>query len=1219
MRQFTGQNQLDRNQFSDQLEALLTKAIELHHNCRLQEAEQTYRRILQAEPNHPEALHLLGVIALQKGHHQQALELILEAIAKKPGNPQFYNNLGLTYQALDQTSKARQSFQKALEIEPHYAEAYNNLGNAFKNNDRLAEAMRYFRKALQLAPEMPEAHLNLAKSLADKGRLEAAVRHYQQAIKFKPNYEKAYNNLGNVLKDFGQIDAAIENFRQAVCIKPDYVGALNNLANALRATDQLNEAILIYQQALEIAPDCAETYCNLANAFKDQGQFEAALDNYQQAIIRRTDFAEAHFNRSIVLLLKGNFLEGWKEYEWRLQRNAWQSAYANRSCLPRWDGETFVGKRLLVCDEQGFGDTLQFVRYLPLVKTLGGEIIFETRKELLGLFDTFPGIDGVFERGSAESPAKIADLYIPLLSLPGVFKTNLASLPNQCPYIFAQPDKIASWRSRLGADGLKVGIVWAGQSIHKEDRNRSCKIDQFAPLAQIPGVELIGLQKRPGSAQISALKVSNGLLTNFGEELKDFTDTAALIENLDLVICVDTAVAHLAGAMGKPVWVLLPFIPDWRWMLNRKDSPWYPTMRLFRQHTRGDWSEVFQRITADLRARVEIGEDQKNSGPAKSKAEDYFNLGNQHYDLNDVSSAITFYQKAIKANNDFFEAHFNLGKSYQDQQNFGLAIDCYKNALRINPRLYQACYNMGVVLHAQNKLDEAKSVYQQAIALKPDFAEAFNNLGVVLQELGKLGPAIACYQKALKLNATYAEAYYNKGRALHIQGRYDAAIESYQHAISMDPGYVQAHHNLGVSLHKQGKFDEAAACYQKTLQLKPDYLDAYYNMGNIFLDQGNPEEMTCWYQKALAFTPHKAEAYNNLGKMLQDQGKFSAAETYFQKAIQLDPDLAEAHFNRSMVLLLSGRYLEGWEEYEWRFKRSNWENVYPYRFDKPLWNGTAFAGQKLFVHCEQGFGDTLQFSRYLPMVKSRGGTVIFETTKPLVKIFHNFPGIDEFVEISAHQKTQTEFDLYVPLLSLPRIFRTRLETIPAQMPYIFADSYKKGIWQNRLDTHNLKVGIVWAGGSFHKKDSSRSCKLIQFLPLSRIAGVRLYGLQKGPASVQVEEFSKQINIDNFGPEFKDFSDTAALIENLDLIICVDTAIAHLAGAMAKPVWVLLPFVPDWRWMANRKDSPWYPTLRLFRQKQHDDWDDVFERVANELRGWVHQRTAAQKRIDENCK
>ena len=1185
MHQISDHHKPHPNQLPVQREPLLKGAIKLHQNNRLSEAEQAYRRILQMESDHPEAMHLLGVVVHQQGHHQKALQLIHKAIQREPQNHRFHNNLGMVYEALDQMPDAIQSYRQALNLNPDDADAANNLGKALTKEGHFEEAMQYLRQALQQAPEMPEAHFNFAYILSQKGDLAKAIEHYQQAIKHKPDYAKAYNNLANVLVDHGQIDAAIRCFHKAIQIKPDYVGALNNLGNALRVQNRTGDAIEIFKQALRQAPHSAESHCHLGNALKDRGEFDAALDHYRQAIQIAPDFAEAHFNCSIVFLLNGNFSEGWQEYEWRLQRKEWKTICFRRADLPRWEGQSFAGKRLLVYDEQGFGDTLQFARYLPLVKDRGGTVIFETRRELIDLFKNSAGADQVIERQSYDRPATEADFYVSLLSLPGIFKTQLKTIPNKTPYLFADAAKAAYWNRWPDVRGLKIGIVWAGQPTHKENHNRSCTLSQFAPLLEIPGVQFIGLQKGPAAKQRFNPEEANIHFANLGEEFKDFSDTAGLIENLDLVISVDTAVAHLAGAMGKPVWVLLPFIPDWRWMIDRADSPWYPRMRLFRQKISEDWNSVFEQTADELRALVETQEHKNQLPLTPNPAAEHFRQGNRFYDQNDLPRAIGAYQKAVEAQDDFFEAYFNLGTIYQDQGDFEQAHAHYQKALQINPDLFQACYNIGVVLQAQGKTQEAIAAYQQAIALKPDFAEAYNNMGAALKTQGELNRAIECFQKATELNSDYTPAYCNMAKSFHLQG----------------------------------KLTEAEEYYRKALHLKSDYVEAYYGLGDIFMDQDNLAEMTRWYQKAVAFTPQDADAFNNLGKMYQDQQKMKAAESCFQEAIRVKPDFAEAHFNRAVTLLSAGNYAEGWPEYEWRFKTDRWKNIYPYQFEQPRWDGTSFAGKKIFVHCEQGLGDTIQFARYLPMVKARGGTVIFEAAKPFINMLHDFPGIDQLREISSQKKTTEDFDFFIPLLSLPGIFQTTLETIPADVPYIFADPHKKMFWQKIVDKSSFKVGIVWAGGNFHEKNNTRSFGLIQFLPLSRIAGVRLYGLQKGPASQQIEEFSNQIQIENYGEKFEDFTDTAALIDNLDLVISVDTAVAHLAGAMGKPVWVLLPFIPDWRWMLAREDTPWYPTMRFFRQKERGNWNEVLQRVANELSQWVRQRNASQDWIEENYK
>jgi hypothetical protein len=348
-----------------------------------------------------------------------------------------------------------------------------------------------------------------------------------------------------------------------------------------------------------------------------------------------------------------------------------------------------------------------------------------------------------------------------------------------------------------------------------------------------------------------------------------------------------------------------------------------------------------------------------------------------------------------------------------------------------------------------------------------------------------------------------------------------------------------------------------------------------------------------------------------MAKLYQDMGANQKAIFWFQKALQIKPDYAEAHFNLATVYLLTENFKEGWQGYEWRFRRREWKRTYPHRYSKPRWNGESFAGKRLFVHSEQGLGDILQFVRYLPMVKARGGTVIFETRKPLMGLFKNIPGIDKLIVFSTDGQPATEFDLVVPLASLPGIFETTLENMPAKVPYIFADREKSTRWRARLTADGVKVGLVWAGTD---TDPRRACHLKWLRTLSDIPGVDLYGLQKGIAAeqIEVEGLPQGMRMINLGQEFEDFTDTAAVVDNLDLVVSIDTSVAHLAGAMGKPVWLMLPYSADWRWFLNRDESPWYPTMQLFRQPGPGDWQSVGTQIGIELR-----RYAAKLKLSSN--
>jgi cytochrome c-type biogenesis protein CcmH/NrfG len=427
---------------------------------------------------------------------------------------------------------------------------------------------------------------------------DGAVAAFQTIIRLKPDTPGALNNLGIALQGTGRLDEAIASFRQAIRLKPDLAEAHNNLGNAVEDKGQLDEAIASFRQAIRLKPDLADAHNNLGNALTDKGRLEEAVPAYGQAIALNPDLSAAHTNLGLALLARGDFRRGLQEYEWRWKCKDFPFSGRNFA-QPQWDGCPLEGRTLVLHAEQGFGDALQFIRYLPLVQQRGGRIVIECPAGLQRLFQTtMAGRCQIVVRGQPLPPF---DLHCPILSLPLAFKTTMESIPAEVPYLFADAELVESWRQKLGvsAAGLKVALAWAGNPKVKGDRTRSMSLDRLAPLWEVGGATFYSLQK--GAAAVRADQPPAGQpLVNLAPELHDFADTAAVMGLMDLVITTDTSVAHLAGALGRPVWVMLRFMPDWRWFLDRDDSPWYPTMRLFRQTTPGDWLDVVQRVAKHL-------------------------------------------------------------------------------------------------------------------------------------------------------------------------------------------------------------------------------------------------------------------------------------------------------------------------------------------------------------------------------------------------------------------------------------------------------------------------------------------------------------------------------------------------------------------------------------------------------------------------------------------
>jgi Tfp pilus assembly protein PilF len=468
-----------------------------------------------------------------------------------------------------------------------------DLALQYHQAGRLQEAERLYRQILTQQPEHAVAMHHLGLIAYQTGRNDVAIDLIRRAIALDPNSSGAHSNLGSALKGKGQLDEAIAAYRRAIALNPNLSEAHNNLGNALKDKGQLDEAIAAFRQAIAVNPNLPEAHNNLGIVLRDTGHIDEAIAAYRRAIMIKPDDARVHWNLAILLLSMARFAEGWEEFEWRL-KDATKRLRRDFGA-PQWNGEDLSGKTLLTHTEGGYGDAFHFIRYVPLLRGRAKKMILECDSSLVGLFSNLPGVDQIIARGQT-LPA--FDYHIPLQSLPRLFKTDLTNIPNAVPYLHVPLENRSHCKERVQNDGrLKVGLVWAGSAKPRDDR-RTRGLDVFAPLGQTPGVRFFSLQKGPESS----LARPPGLeLVDFTDDLNDFMDSAALIENLDLVISVDTSVAHLAGALAKPVWVLIPFSADFRWLMDRTDSPWYPTMRLFRQKRRGDWTSVGAEVAAALK------------------------------------------------------------------------------------------------------------------------------------------------------------------------------------------------------------------------------------------------------------------------------------------------------------------------------------------------------------------------------------------------------------------------------------------------------------------------------------------------------------------------------------------------------------------------------------------------------------------------------------------
>jgi tetratricopeptide (TPR) repeat protein len=571
----------------------------------------------------------------------------------------------------------------------------------------------------------------------------------------------------------------------------------------------------------------------------------------------------------------------------------------------------------------------------------------------------------------------------------------------------------------------------------------------------------------------------------------------------------------------------------------------------------------------------------------------HFALGNVRLQQKEPAKARAHYEEAIRIRPDRADTHSNLGNVHLELGELEEARACYERALELQPGFVEAETNLGNVDLKQGRPAEAAEHYARAVARDPNRAEAHNNLGNALRGLGKVEEAKGCYERALAIRPDYAHAHNNLGVALQSLGRMQEAAAAHARAVELNPRDAGGWNNLGVVWGELGQLTTAAGCHERALALDPKYAEAHNNLGVVYRNLGRLEEAAACHERALALKPEYAEAENNLGNVRRNQGRLAEARACYERALALKADLVDAAWNSSLVDLLEGNFERGWRQYEVRRQRKR--NA-PRVFDAPLWRGEALEGARILLHAEQGLGDTLQYLRYVPLVKARGGRVLLDVQGQLKRLALEAPGVEA---VTATGEALGDFAWQCPLMSLPLAFATVMDTIPAQVPYLkVPEEAGRAAAGRAWGAGGLRVGVVWSGNPKYSDDRARSVPLTMMAPLFALQGVQWFSLQMGAAAEQLG--GAQTGVTDLRPAIGDMADTAALLERLDLVITVDTAVAHLAGALGRPVWVLLPFAPDWRWLLEREDSPWYPTMRLFRQPLPGDWAAVLERVRAEL-------------------
>ncbi len=998
-----------------------------------------------------------------------------------------------------------------------------NLAQEHHTAARLTEAEALYRKVLAKDPENPQALHYLAIIAQQCGQSEVALQMMKRSVELAPS-TSFLKNLASLYRAMGKPHEAIAALGEVVGSEPNDAHAHFSLALALSQERRFEESLLEYRRAVVLQEKTpvptepaerqfrARLYTSQASTLGEVGRYDEAILSCNQALDLVPDYALAHQNRGYCYFCKGDLPRGFEDYEWRWKCEGFPDKWPSYS-RPAWDGSDLTGRTILLWHEQGLGDTIHFARYAPLVAQRGGKVVILCQQTLKRMLKSLES-ERIRIIGDDE-PLPDFDLHFPLMSLPRVFQTTRETVPFAAGYLRPEHAQVTGVAARMAKETrpgtMRIGLVWAGSPLNTNDANRSILLEALVPILRVPGIHFFSLQKGEPAAQLGKLtaRVPGIQITDWTAELHDFADTAALIANLDLVISVDTAVVHVAGAIGKEVWALLPFKADFRWAADRDQSSWYKSARLFRQDRPGAWDGVFNRVVAALHQRLGIANRIETSSiPALSP-----------------------------------QLHTALRQAHEH--------------------------------HSAGRLDLAERLYREVLAGAPDHPDALHHLGLIAFQCGQYPPAIELMSRSVALDKNQPFFLKNLAAACRAAGKLDEAARWLGEALVLAPAEPAVHEELAIVLEKLDRLEESVAEHRLALA------------GMTRVDAANPAQRG-----------FEAKAQMNLGAALERLGRFEEAMPHFERAIALMPDYALAHTHRANVLFRRRDLPAAWEEYEWRFRCKGFPT--PGRnYAQPVWDGSALNGRTILLWPEQGLGDLIQFARFVPAVAQRGGRVVLQCMPELKRLLQPLPGDAQIVTT---EDSLPPFDTHLPLISVPKVLGTNYDTIPHAAQYLHANPELSAQWAKRLGNRGgkLRVGLVWSGSASFAANARRSIPLQKLLPLAKVPGIEWHSLQIGEPVPQISSMAQEFAMVDHSNDIRDFADTAAILDNLDLLISTDTAVVHLAGAMGKETWAMLWSERDFRWLMDDETTRWYPSSRIFLQKRIGEWTEVVDRVRQAL-------------------
>jgi tetratricopeptide (TPR) repeat protein len=1201
----------------------------------LEAAIVAYQRATEIEPESIEANFHLAAIFLDLNQPQAVINYCQHVIALDPYHAEAHWMYGVALTQVNSLDAAVSHLHQAVAFKPDYANAFSSLGAIYTIQGKVDEAIAYLQRGKAIAPNSVELLYNLAGALKRKGKWDEAVACYKRVIEIKPDYIPAYHKCGEVLAEDNQTEEAIAYFQKSLVYQSDHPIA-NRMSRLIlpvlynseeeisywryRFAEGLQKYIAFYDLTSEQSRQMALAGISYCTNFYLTYQAKNDLDLQRQyaEFVHRVMVANyPQWVQSIELPplgVDGKIRIGYISPNLKSHAGvAWSLGWLRHHDRSKFEIYSYFTEKFP--DEV----TAQFEAesdYFRHIYDSFDAICQQVRDDNLHIL-VFPDI------GMDAQSLKLAVLRLAPIQCACWGHPITSGSPNIEYFLsgnLMEPENAQSHYSETLIRLPKLGFCYPKPQLPRVRKSRkdfqipedaivflTCQ-SFYKYLPQYDRILVEIARRVPKAKFVFLCRISPHIHDLFYWRLqKAFAQVELDADRFCIMLPRQTGddylSVHLASdifldsigwsggntsleaiACGLPI-VTLPG----EFMRGRHT---YAMLKILEMEAtiasnESEYIEIAVRLAEDLDWRNSVVESMRSRHDIL------------YEDTTCVRALEEFYQAIVDPHS--LETMLSEGVSHHQAGRLEEARQMYQKILWRQPQDFNALYLLGTVAYHTGRHAEASEYLSKTVALRSDHAEAHKKLGDLALARGATEEALASYQSAIAYKPEYFEAQYSLGNLFYQNGNTTQAIVHYQQAISLNPNLAEAHCNLGAILYADGRVQEAIESLRKAIEIYPNYAAANYNFGTLLFKQGNAEAALPFLQHAIALDPQSSEAHNVLGNVLRELGQLSDAIDSYRTAIALAPGYAEAHRNLGTALLTMGDFCQGLVEYEWRWRMPIQQSS-PLPLLQPLWDGSDLNGESILVYSEQGYGDTLQFIRYVPLLKERNARIILACPYPLIRLLSMMEGIEAIADT---YDLLPPSDWRVPLMSLPHLFSTVLESIPNRVPYLSAPNTQTQSLES-MQHNNIRVGIVWASKPGHLTASKRSCPFNLLPILFSIPGIYFYSLQKDIPSAEKDVFaSHQDRITDLSRQIGDFADTAALINKMDLIITVDTAIAHLAGAMGKPVWILLPFAADWRWMLERDDSPWYPTMRLFRQKQIGNWEGVIARVAIDLRKWIN--------------